>query len=98
MRKIFLLVALIMLVLLCSCAGNDPTEKDKIPPTTPKLITHLGDTGDDPITIDGALVNLNDDNNGIDAVSDGNWIKVPWEKFVDNDLSHVGLSLYRIQS
>ena len=94
MKKISFLAALIMLVLLCSCAGNDSPEKDKIPPTTPKLIPHLGDTGDDPITIDGALVNLNDDNNGIDAVSDGNWIKVPWEKFVDNDLSHVKVYRY----
>ena len=86
MRKIFILTTLLLLTLLFSCSGDDPPEKDKIPPTTPKLISHLGDTGDDPIIVNGVTVSLNDDNNGIDTVPDGNWIKVPWEKFVDNDL------------
>jgi hypothetical protein len=36
---------------------------------------------------------LTDDNNGIDAVPDGNWIKLSWDPFIDNDLSH--LKIYR---
>ena len=94
MRKIFILTTLLLLTLLFSCSGDDPPEKDKIPPTTPKLIAHLGDTGDDPIIVDGVTISLNDDNNGIDAVPDGNWIKIPWKKFVDNDLSHVKVYRY----
>ena len=42
MRKIIILTTLLLLVLLFSCSGDDPPEKDKIPPTTPKLISHLG--------------------------------------------------------
>ena len=94
MRKIISLTTLLLLALLFSCSGDDSPEKDKIPPTTPKLISHLGDTGDDPIIVNGVTVSLNDDNNGIDTVPDGNWIKVPWEKFVDNDLSHVKVYRY----
>ena len=74
MRKIIILTTLLLLVLLFSCSGDDPPEKDKIPPTTPKLISHLGDTGDDPIIVNGVTVSLNDDNNGIDTVPDGNWL------------------------
>lgn len=93
MKRIYFIAALLMITLLFSCSGNDPPEKDKIPPATPKLIEHLGDTGDEPIIVDGVPLYLNDDNNGIDAVPDGNWIKIPWKRFIDNDLSH--LKVYR---
>ncbi|MEN6444950.1 MAG: hypothetical protein ABFC98_02765 [Candidatus Cloacimonas sp.] len=93
MKRIYFLPALLMIILLFSCSGNDSPEKDKIPPAAPNLLEHLGDTGDDPITIDDVEVILNDDNNGIDTVPDGNWIKIPWKRFIDNDLSH--LKVYR---
>jgi hypothetical protein len=98
MRKICILAGLLLLVLTYSCAADDSPEKDKIPPAAPDLLEHLGDTGDDPITIDGIEVILDDDNNGIDAVPDGKWIKVPWKKFVDNDLSHVKVYRYTVQN
>ncbi len=98
MKKICFLAGLLLLILTFSCAGDDPPEKDKIPPRAPTLIEHLGDTGDDPIEIDGVLTLLNDENNGIDAVPDGNWIKIPWKKFVDNDLSHLKVYRYTEQN
>lgn len=72
-----------------ACSGEDDADKDSTPPSMPVLIPHLGDTGDAPVLIGDQLVNLTDDNNGIDTVPEGNWIKLNWEPFIDNDLSHL---------
>lgn len=84
---------ILLLVLLSGCAGEDDTGKDTTPPTRPIMIPHLGDTGDNPITIDGALVEITDDNNGIDAVPDGQMMRIAWKPLVDTDLSH--MKIYR---
>ncbi|GAB1365461.1 hypothetical protein MASR1M36_03320 [Candidatus Cloacimonadaceae bacterium] len=89
MKSISFILALLLLIFVFSCSGDDPIDTDTVAPVAPTLIPHLGDTGDDPIIVDGHNVFLNDDINGIDAVSEGNWIKVPWDPFVDSDLSHV---------
>lgn len=82
MKSILILAILTFLLLIGACAGEDDQGKDKVPPVRPTMISHLGDTGDPPVT-------LNDDNNGIDAVPEGQWIRLQWSPFVDNDLSHV---------
>ena len=94
MKAIYTLFACVLLLGLLSCSGDDPTDKDTTAPSTPHLIAHLGDTGDDPVIIDNQQVFLNDEINGIDAVPDGDWIKIPWKPFIDTDLSHVKVYRY----
>jgi len=93
-KHIFVLLSLVLFILVLSCSGEDPVDKDTIPPTAPTMVPHKGDTGDDPVYIDNAWVYWNDENNGIDAVSEGDWIRVPWEPFIDSDLSHVKVYRY----
>ncbi|MDY0151399.1 MAG: hypothetical protein RBS43_03920 [Candidatus Cloacimonas sp.] len=88
-----ILLTALLLVGLMSCSGDEPIDQDTTPPSAPQLIPHLGDTGDDPVNINGVTVYWNDDNNGIDTVPDGDCIKVPWKPFIDSDLSHV--KIYR---
>jgi len=82
MKHILTLIICAVLFLLAGCAGEDQEGNDKTPPIRPTMIPHMGDTGDFPAT-------LNDSNNGIDAVPEGQWIRLQWNPFVDNDLSHV---------
>ncbi|MDP2172782.1 MAG: hypothetical protein Q8M98_04980 [Candidatus Cloacimonadaceae bacterium] len=90
MKYALYLVMIMLLIGLLSCSGEDNPDKDKIPPFPPTLIPHLGDTGDPPVQ---GIV-FNDENNGIDTVPDGNWIRVLWKPFIDTDLSHVKIFRY----
>ncbi len=94
MRQLILLGMLALILILSACAGKDPDEEDKVPPIPPVLTPHLGDTGDPPVLYEGQTIILNDDNNGIDTVPDGNWIRVGWNPFKDTDLSHVKIWRY----
>ena len=82
------------MLLIAACAGRDENEKDTTPPEPPTLVRHLGDTGDPQIIYQGQLIQLNDENNGIDTVPDGDWIRVAWNPFIDTDLSHVKIYRY----
>ena len=64
--------------LLISCSGKDKFPSDTTPPTKPILIQHLGVIGDDDW--------LTDENNGIDSVSEEDWIRLQWDRLIDNDL------------
>lgn len=88
MRKLLLLTVVIITVLF-ACSGKDNLTVDKIPPIRPILIPHLGDWGDGPVEYNGQIIYLTDENNGIDALPDGNWIRVSWEHFLDTDLDYV---------
>ncbi len=90
MKKLLYPVIIILALLMLSCAGNDDPDVDTEPPFPPDLVEHLGDTGDAPVN---GLV-LNEDNNGIDAVPEGNWIRLSWKPFIDNDLSRVRVWRY----
>ncbi len=89
MRQLLLIGMLAVILFLCGCSGTDDNEQDTTPPIPPVLTPHLGDTGDPPVMYEGQLIVLNDENNGIDTVPDGNWIRVSWNPFKDTDLSHV---------
>ncbi len=97
MLRLFGIVLAISLLLM-GCTGDETTEGDKTPPFKPDLIHHLGDNGDGgttyeitypegntPVQID----DLNDDNNGIDAVSSGDWLRLQWAPFADSDVDFV---------
>jgi len=87
------LLMLICLICLIACSGKDKITNDNNPPIPPILIPHLGDLGDAAVTYNGLTFFPNDDNNGIDAFPDGDWIRVSWEHFLDSDLDYV--KIYR---
>lgn len=90
MHKILATLALLSLVLfIFSCSGTDKPEEDTTPPFPPTMIPHLGDTGDPPTNYYGQQTILTDDNNGIDTVPDGNWVRISWKPFLDQDLNLV---------
>lgn len=60
----------------------------------PVITPHLGDTGDPPVVFHGHTVYLNDTNNGIDAVPEGNWIRVSWVPFQVSDQSYIKIFRY----
>jgi len=91
MKNALIIIGLVVLLHLSSCSGDDPLDTDTIAPTSPDLISHLGDVGDPPMIIDGQPVEITDDNNGIDADPVGDWIDITWEPFIDTDLSHVNI-------
>ncbi|MBW6514226.1 MAG: hypothetical protein K0B87_05665 [Candidatus Syntrophosphaera sp.] len=84
-----LVLGILLLLCLAACAGSENDNLDKIPPIPPVMVPHLGDTGDDPAVWNNLTLILNEENNGIDAVPDGDWIRVQWDPFKDSDLSHV---------
>lgn len=90
MYKLIIPLMCILGLVLGSCAGSDDPDLDTTPPFPPDLVEHLGDVGDAPVN----GVELTDENNGIDTVPEGNWIRVSWKPFIDNDLSRVRIWRY----
>ena len=80
-----IITLLICTVLLLSCSGKDKLTVDKDPPAAPILLPHLGDLGD----ITDNTMHWNDDNNGIDAVPDDNWLRISWDHLLDSDLDYI---------
>jgi len=98
MKKIVYVFVPILLFL--SCTGKESLGVDTDAPNKPELVSHLGDTGDiqnyqgNTDTLN--FYNTNDpdfENNGIDAVMDGNWIKLQWYRLQDSDIDF--LKIYR---
>ena len=74
---------------------------DTIPPNKPMLVPHLGDTGDGGnSSIPGVnFYNSYDtdfENNGMDAVMEGDWIKTQWFRLEDSDIDY--LKIYRFSA
>ncbi len=91
-------------VIFMGCTGEESTEVDRTPPYKPDLLHHLGDSGDGGIVYDidypegpqqVIIEDLNDDNNGIDAVAGGDWIRLQWAPFADSDVDVVKIWRYR---
>jgi hypothetical protein len=96
MKRFILL--LIPLFILISCTGNESLGVDTKAPNKPELIPHIGDTGDiiagfsgDSDTLN--FYNIDFENNGMDAVMDGNWLKIQWLPLEDSDIDF--LKIYR---
>jgi hypothetical protein len=80
---------LALIILLSACSGKDRITVDTIPPTTPIMIPHIGDLGDNAVLYNDQYVIPNEDNNGIDAVPDGDWFRISWEHLLDTDLDYI---------
>jgi hypothetical protein len=86
------------LLILIGCAGETPTEVDPNPPSQPSMIPHLGNTGDLVYDDLGNIVDtLNFHSpavsdyelNGIDAVPQGDWIKIQWYPITDLNIDRI---------
>jgi len=89
MKCTFYLALTCIIMLIIGCAGTEDPVTDTTQPVPHILIPHLGDTGNPPVEYSGQQIFLNDENNGIDTVPDGNWIKIMWQAFADTDLSMI---------
>ena len=86
---------LIITTAFLGCVGKESLGIDKLPPKKPNMIQHLGDSGDtiNEVTNVNFYNNTEFEENGIDAVPDGNKIKIEWEHLLDTDLDY--LKVYR---
>ena len=92
MKKIIYLMTFICVVFsLISCSSREKFNIDRVPPNKPILIPHLGDVGD-TLYVDGHLIN--DSNNGLSPLPDGNRLRLQWYRLIDNDLSVVRIYRY----
>jgi len=98
MLKNILLSGLILFI-IGACAGEDTLGTDTTPPDKPDLIEHLNDTGD--IDIFGDTLNYynisGNEMNGIDALPEGDWIRIQWEHPLDNDLDYAQIFRFSLQ-
>ena len=98
MLKNILLSGLILLF-IWACAGEDSLGTDTTPPDEPHMIPHLGDTGD--IDIFGDTLNYyniyGNEMNGIDALPEGDWIRIQWDHPLDNDLDFAQIFRFSLQ-
>jgi len=87
---------ILLLVTILSCAGKDITDSDTTPPNAPQLIPHLGDSfisAHDSTNFYNGL-DLDIENNGIDAFGDG--IQLQWHHLPEPDIDY--LKIYRFSS
>jgi len=102
MKVIWIFLSLAVL-LFAGCSGDSPSEADTTPPSQPHMIHHLGDTGD--MVNMGTFIdtinyyNTNDpdlENNGIDALSDNNWIQLQWSVILDDDVDYLEIFRFNL--
>ncbi|MGI6199054.1 MAG: hypothetical protein ACOYIS_08035 [Candidatus Cloacimonadaceae bacterium] len=86
-KSLTLLSILLVAVFMISCSGEDEKDVDKTPPYPPTMIPYLGAMGDPPTDFYGQLTQLTDENNGIDTVAEGDWIRIAWKPLIDDDVS-----------
>lgn len=100
MKISFLLM--ILTLLLLGCTGEESLGVDTKPPNKPELVPHIGDTGDGGnFNIPGANYynthNPDFENNGIDAVMEGDWIKIQWYTLTDSDIDYLRIFRFSAQ-
>lgn len=94
----FLYFLMVLIFTLFACSGEDAISSDSTPPQKPHLIPHLGDTGD---IVVGDTLNYYDNNgfesNGIDAISEADWIQIQWEHLIDEDIDYVEIHRFSLE-
>ena len=98
MRKFILLLPLFILL---SCTGKESLGVDTKAPKKPELVPHVGDTGDiiqsnlDTLNFYNTI-DIDFENNGMDAIMEGDWIKTQWFPLEDSDIDY--LKIYRFSN
>lgn len=96
-------IVLSIFLAMTACDPEESLASDTVPPFKPEMIPNLGDTGDGATayyinTPDGPVLNtipaINDQNNGIDAVPDEDWIRIQWAPFFNADLDYMKIYRY----
>lgn len=87
----FCIIIIITTVMFVSCSSSDKSNVDKTPPMKPILLPHLGDVGDS-LLVDGRLID--DTNNGLSPLPEGDWLRLQWLRLLDNDLTVVRIFRY----
>lgn len=92
MKRFFLMI--IPLLILLGCTGEESLGVDTQAPNKPQLVPHLGDTGDGGNSSIPGINYYNSfdtdfENNGMDAVMDGDWIKTQWSRLEDSDIDYL---------
>lgn len=91
--------------MLISCTGEESLGVDTQPPNKPVLVIHQGDTGDiipgfqgdaDTLNFYNTL-DLDFENNGMDAMMEGDWIKTQWFRLEDSDLNYLQIFRFSVQ-
>ena len=103
MKRFILL--LIPLLILLSCTGEESLGVDTKAPNKPQLIPHQGDSGDIVQDYQGNSDTLNFyntsdvdfENNGIDAVMEGDWVKTQWFPLEDSDIDYLKIFRFSYQ-
>jgi len=101
----FITLALIGMIMLIGCTGEESLGVDTQPPNKPELVVHQGDTGDIITGIQGEAdtlnfyntIDLDFENNGIDAMMEGNWIKTQWFRLEDSDIDYLEIFRFSAQ-
>ena len=90
MKKFLTLLSILLVaIFMISCSGEDEKDVDKTPPYPPTMIPYLGAMGDPPTDYYGPLTEITDENSGIDAVAEAQWIRIAWEPLIDEDVGLV---------
>ena len=104
MTKYFLLI--IPLLILLGCTGEESLGTDTQAPSKPELVPHLGDTGDiiqnyqgnsDTLNFYNIYSDINFENNGIDAMMEGDWLKIQWFRLEDSDIDYLKIFRFSAQ-
>lgn len=88
-HSLVILSFILLTALLVSCSGEDKHNVDKTPPYPPTMVPYLGSIGDPPTNFYGQTTPITDENSGIDAVSEGDWIRIAWKPLIDDDINLV---------
>ncbi len=100
MKRFFLMI--IPLLILLGCTGEESLGVDTQAPSKPQLVPHLGDTGDGGNSSISGVNYYNSfdtdfENNGMDAVMEGNWIKIQWFRLEDSDIDYLNIFRFSAQ-
>lgn len=102
----FCFLVLVLSLMFWGCTGEESLGVDTQAPNKPELVPHLGDTGDiiqnyqgnsDTLNFYNIYSDINFENNGIDAMMEGDWLKIQWFRLEDSDIDYLKIFRFSAQ-
>lgn len=102
----FCFLLLVLSLMFWGCTGEESLGVDTQAPNKPELVPHLGDTGDiiqnyqgnsDTLNFYNIYSDINFENNGIDAMMEGDWLKIQWFRLEDSDIDYLKIFRFSAQ-